>query len=486
MMSEEVKEEIKLPDDAAENGKKTKTKKTKQKKVPVGIIAGITCAVLAVGGLGAGIGMGISLSRELIGQNEKQYEKVSRFIDDERERQAKEEEKESEYQEDGFKVAEQYEIRSTTHISDAYKNNDPSALSEEDRETYDMAKAILDEIIKDNMSVYEKEVAVYDWMYNNIGQGSGHVIALPGASSNSFTPHDVLKSRSAVCVGYATTFRMFVNMLGMDCHIVHNDYHSWDMVQLDDNEWYQLDIYSDVSGHTQYRNFNMTDEMARNGHDWDGSSLPEAKGYTYSYAVQNAKPIGGLMEVPAKIREMLSQPGSRGIYCKFPKKLSEEDLALADLMISQCQSAAYVLPELNGREITARWCAAEDDTYILEVYTMDYSGSSNMFDVDYDLAQRMIDTINLAFGSELINPVTPKENQQEGENQAVTETESKTDGASTEENTSETQTITGETSNPKSAGELENLDPEKNAAESESVEEATGVDSNETTEKIVD
>lgn len=408
MMSEEMKEEIVKPE-VAETGKKNRKKKSK--KGLVGIIVGVTCAVLAVGGLGAGIGMGISLSQQLIGQNEQQYKKISLFIDDERERQAKEEEKENEYQEDGFKVADQYEIRSTTHISDAYKNNDPSALSEEDRETYDMAKEILDEIIKDNMSVYEKEVAVYDWMYNNIGQGSGHLIALPGTSSSAYTPHDVLKSKTAVCVGYATTFRMFVNMLGMDCHIVHNDYHSWDMVQLDDGEWYQLDIYSDVSGRTQYRNFNMTDDMSRNGHEWDGSSLPEAKGTTYSYAVQNAKPVDSLMDMPAKIREMLSEQGSGGIYCKFPKKLSEEDLALADLMISQCQSASYALPELNGRELSACWCPDGKDSYILGVYVIDYSGTTYEDNVDYDLAQKMIDAINAAFGSQLINPVTPPEEE---------------------------------------------------------------------------
>ena len=66
-----------------------------------------------------------------------------------------------------------------------------------------MAKAVLDEIIKDGMSDYEKELAIYEWMVEHIGQGMGHTIAMPGQNAQAFTPHDVLKDRSAVCVGYA-------------------------------------------------------------------------------------------------------------------------------------------------------------------------------------------------------------------------------------------------------------------------------------------
>ena len=53
---------------------------------------------------------------------QKADKKVSQFIDDERERQAKELEGEA-YQEDGYSVGGQYEIKSTTAISDAYKSN---------------------------------------------------------------------------------------------------------------------------------------------------------------------------------------------------------------------------------------------------------------------------------------------------------------------------------------------------------------------------
>ena len=106
-----------------------------------------------------------------------QNRKVSEYIDHELERQAEEAKKENEYMEDGYRVGGEYEIRSTTHISDAYKSGDESQLSEEDKETLKMARDVLDEVIEDGMSDYEKEEAVYKWMVKNIGHGRGGVIS---------------------------------------------------------------------------------------------------------------------------------------------------------------------------------------------------------------------------------------------------------------------------------------------------------------------
>ena len=175
----------------------------------------IAAAILLSGCLIASLGLNIY-------QAAVQNQKVSEYIDHELERQAEEAKKENEYMEDGYRVGGEYEIRSTTHISDAYLSGDSSLLSPEDEETLSMAEAVLSEVIEEGMSRYEQEEAVYLWLVSNIGRNSSGVISRPGMSRSAFTPHDVLASRSAVCVGYATTFRLFMNMLGMDCRIVHN------------------------------------------------------------------------------------------------------------------------------------------------------------------------------------------------------------------------------------------------------------------------
>lgn len=362
-------------------------------------IAFALALVIIIGGVGASIGMNVMLQDQM----NQQYAKVSQFIDDERARQAKEAEQESTYQEDGYKVMEQYEIRSTTHISDAYLKGDPSGLSEEDKETYDLAAEVLDEVVKDNMSDYEKELAIYNWMVDNIGHGSGHVISMPGQNSESYTPHEVLKNHSAVCVGYATTFRLLANMVGMEVHIVHNDYHSWDMVKLDDGEWYQLDIYSDVSG-ARYRNFNMTDELARNGHEWDESALPEAKGTKYSYAVQNAKQVKDLFEIPAKVKKALDDKKD-SLFFKFPKKLSDDELALADQMMNLLMQAMYSQPSGISMDLSAMWVPDGADSYVLAIYVNDYSGGeSSLGDAVPEKVTEMTNKINEIFGTELMDP----------------------------------------------------------------------------------
>ncbi|MDD7642522.1 MAG: transglutaminase-like domain-containing protein, partial [bacterium] len=251
---------------------------------------------------------------------------------------------------------------------------------------------------------YEKELAIYDWMVENIGQGTGHTIAMPGQNAQAFTPHDVLSSKSAVCVGYATTFRMLANMVGLEVHIVHNDYHSWDMVKLDDGEWYQLDIYSDVTG-SRYRNFNMTDEMARNGHEWDGSSLPEAKGTKYSYAVQNAKAVKDLFEVPAQVRKAFDEKKSSSLYFKLPQKPDEKELALADQMLSLMQQAMYSVPGSDSRDLSAAWIPDGEDNLVLAVYVNDYSQSgTSLSDAVPEKVTQMTNKINELFGSQVMDP----------------------------------------------------------------------------------
>lgn len=399
-MSEEKKEVVtEMMEQSVKEKAQRQPKDAKKRAKRAGHVIACVAAVLLVGGVGTSVGMNVMLMDQMNTQNAK----VSQFIDDERARQAKEAEQESTYQEDGFKVMDQYEIRSTTNISDAYLKDDPSGLEGEDKETYDMAKAVLDQIIKDGMSDYEKELAIYDWMVENIGQGSGHTITMPGQNSQAFTPYEVLKSHSAVCVGYATTFRLLANMVGLDVHIVHNDYHSWDMVKLDDGEWYQLDIYSDVNG-AKYRNFNMTDEMARNGHEWDGSSLPEAKGTKYSYAVQNAVAVKDLFEVPAKVREAFNQKSS-SLYFKFPKMLSDQELALADQMMSLMQQAMYSLPGADSRDLSAAWIPDGEDKYVLAIYINNYSESgSALGDAVPEKVTQMTNKINELFGSQVMDP----------------------------------------------------------------------------------
>ena len=334
-------------------------------------IAKCVAAVALSGCLVASLGLNIYQAQASSAANQKTADYIDYMLD----RIAEEEQQENEYIEDGFKVGGEYEIRSTTHISDAYKSGDDSQLSEEDKETLKMASDILDEVIEDGMSDYETELAVYMWMVENIGGSSSGVISRPGMNRSAFTPHDVLTSKNAVCVGYATTFRLLMNMLGMEVHIVHNEYHSWDLIKLDDG-WYHVDIYSDAHG-TLYGNFNMTDQMCNTGHSWDESALPEAKSVKYSPAVQNSVEVDDITAIPALLKASLDEKEG-AVFYRFKEPLTEKQVSELEFLVSELDmvleyfmdhyyySRAMWYPDEQGNDILgilveAYWDAEDEE-----------------------------------------------------------------------------------------------------------------------------
>lgn len=352
--------------------------------------------------LGIALAASIAVSAVSLGYNVHQSARVNRFITSQLKRQAKEEEKMSSYQEDGYKVGDQYEIRSTKDISDAYRSGDDSGLSDTDKQTLKTASDILKRIIKDGDSDYQKELAVYEWMYENIGQGQSTVVALPAASGSDFTPQGVLVSKQAVCVGYATTFRMFMQMLGIDCHIVHNDYHSWDLVKLDDGKWYHVDVYTDVGGKSEFQNFNMTDATAKTSHDWDAAALPAADGVKYTYAVQNNQQVKDLTSVIARVKKEIDKKAAdrKSLYFSFEKRYKADDLGKADAVINGLNAALQNsgLSELN---ISGAWYNGEDDSYILGVFISDYSSQNTGTQLTKKEKERLSEAIKKAFGVEV-------------------------------------------------------------------------------------
>lgn len=86
--------------------------------------------------------------------------------------------------EDDIIIADEYEIKSTKHISDAYKKGNDSKLKEKEKETLKQAKKVLSKIIKEHMTAYDKEKAVYDWMAKNITVDDGSMTVIPTAEKH--------------------------------------------------------------------------------------------------------------------------------------------------------------------------------------------------------------------------------------------------------------------------------------------------------------
>ncbi len=296
-------------------------------------------------------------------------------------------------------IMDQYWIRSTLPISDAYKSGDDSRLDSRQKETLELAVKSLDEIFPDGMeglSDYEKELAVYEWMTRDLQYDTGVLQVIPTTEADADNPYGTLKYHNAVCVGYATTFRLFMQMLDIPCMVVHNTdaYHSWDLVQLDD-EWYHVDIYSDQNG-GNYANFNMNDEMCAQGHDWDQDFFPAAEGTQYNYAIQNAQDVEDIYAVPGLVKNALDEENG-SLFLSFDP-IDETHAQIVETMMDGVQSCMMEDEAFMDLWMEWRWLHDSGNRYVLAVYISGFEENENSYEIDEADQEKIDAAIADAFG----------------------------------------------------------------------------------------
>jgi hypothetical protein len=307
------------------------------------------------------------------------------------------EETEDVAQENDVTIGGEYVIKATTEISDAYKSGDTSKLSDTDKETLDMAEKVLDEIITDGMSDYEKELAVYKWMCANIGFDDGSLTVIPDDDDPVVdNPHGVLQTKKAVCVGYATTFRLFMQMMDIDCMVVHDSYlsHSWDLVKLD-GQWYHTDVFSDAPGGS-CAHFNLNDSTMSNSQEWNTEFFPAADGYKYNYAYINRTECKDIYTIPEQIRAALDSKASV-VSFSLGSDIGNDTSVILDNMMNQIDSV--VLTSYSGTYITWDWLAADDENVFCVYIGYETDGSdTDDGDITEEQQQKIDNAVSGAFG----------------------------------------------------------------------------------------
>ncbi|MCI7104968.1 MAG: hypothetical protein MR943_03575 [Lachnobacterium sp.] len=312
---------------------------------------------------------------------------------------SQQEDQNEETTEDYVKIAEQYEIKPTTNISDAYKSGDTSKLTDKEKETLDMAKDALKEMkIKDDMSDFEKEKAVYDWMTSSLQHDQGALTVIPTTQEDCDNPYGVLKYHNAVCVGYATTFRMFMQMLDIECMVEHNNekYHSWDVAKID-GDWYITDIYSDA-GNGNYAHFNMTNNMWSQEQSWDQEFFPVANSLKYNMAYQNKQTVDSVYDIPKALRKAMDkQQGS--LMIAFKEKIDDEKAQIANAAVS---SVSDMLMNNNYKDMpyainTYSWVTDPDSgDYLYSITFSSYNTNNNTQNLTDDQLQKINDAVTKA------------------------------------------------------------------------------------------
>lgn len=287
-----------------------------------------------------------------------------------------------ETQEDDVTISDLYTVRSTQAISKAYLADRSTGLDAKQKEVLDLASATLKNIIKEDMTTFQKEKAVYNWMCKNLEMAETSQVNIPVSSSQIDEPYGVLKTGTGVPVGFATTFRMFMEMLEIPCKVVHDTAftNAWNMVQLDDENWYHVDVGSDIT-YGNFENFNMNENVASYKHTWDTEFFPAAAGTKYCYALMKAGEVKDLYNIPTHIKKAYDKK-RKCIFLKF-KTSSGKDLEVVDELVSR--TADYLggnlsqnadtteNAEAGGRGVADAVCIKMEDYYMLGVFFADGS-----------------------------------------------------------------------------------------------------------------
>lgn len=168
-------------------------------------------------------------------------------------------------------------------ISYSEKNNSVMIRYDQDRkeqlkkqkEIQAKVDEITKEIIKDDMSDFEKEEAINNYLCAN---AEYDMDALENAEKNnfkkvdkefddSFTAYGILINGKGVCAGYAGAFKLLSDKAGLT-NIVVTGYlqgtlpHAWNRVLIDD-QWYSLDVTNNDNEFFSNGLFNLSDSAAK-------------------------------------------------------------------------------------------------------------------------------------------------------------------------------------------------------------------------------
>ena len=182
-------------------------------------------------------------------------------------------------------------------ILDAWNTGSRDGLWEQDLAILEILESI-PALTDSTLTDYERELALHDWMIDWAEYDPGALSNNPRGEPmpDNDNPYGFLTGKKGICLGYAYTFQLMMDLSGIECLTVHGmshegtAEHAWNLVKLD-GEWYAVDTTWDdpvasfqVSESTAHLYFNVTDAFLRQrDHRWDEASVPAAAGTTWTW-----------------------------------------------------------------------------------------------------------------------------------------------------------------------------------------------------------
>lgn len=192
---------------------------------------------------------------------------------------------------EGLRLLLKYEISDNYYVLHKYLDGQnipgdrPTAVK-----LYNQVVTIIDDIIEPDMTDYEKELAIHDYIVSNCEYGYTDY-----SKEYAYRAYGALVQNKAVCNGYAEAMALLLSCVGIENDIMTGwaggELHAWNRVLIED-EWYQVDATWDdplpdrgeFAGHMY---FNVTDDIMDDAHVWDEELFEACDSEEYNYFVVN-------------------------------------------------------------------------------------------------------------------------------------------------------------------------------------------------------
>ena len=183
-------------------------------------------------------------------------------------------------------VLENVETVDDANLCYALRTGDRSVLTKSEKALHSYLEEVLDVTGARTMGRTEAVKVLHDYLVLELKYDESFM-------DISHSPEGVMKNKSAVCDGYARTFRLLLTLLDIDCKVIRGtakgEPHAWNLVEMEDG-WYHVDVtwddpLPDVEGKVGYLYFLKNDGDMAKTHVWESEiSCTGNKYQKYVYA----------------------------------------------------------------------------------------------------------------------------------------------------------------------------------------------------------
>lgn len=206
---------------------------------------------------------------------------------------------------------------SNYYAMQAYLKNEP--IPENDKraqELYKVIKDILETQISEDMTVYEKELALHDYLVTHCKYSED---TTQSTDSDIYRAYGALVNGDAVCNGYAEALQLLFTCAGIPSKFVVGTAadidHAWNLVEIN-GKWYHLDAtwndpLPDQGDYAIHSYFNVTDEIMAVNHTWEQKNYPKAVDMQYNFYKQNHAYFSNFEEYKMKAYDTMIYRGNK-------------------------------------------------------------------------------------------------------------------------------------------------------------------------------